>query len=208
MLLTSSRAVPNAPLDAFSDNTAWSSLGGHVLPGWDQDRIPSAHIKWYVFIVRKEISKMSSKLVALLRIMVIVTLSLLVIQFELGMAVNLSPTLLDIPPFGFSINAIAAALYSVGFVALIHATVGGVLVILSVINLVMALLSGIRGAQIFGTLAFLSTILSAMTGVMFVLSGFQNDGLSHGMATNFILAFVFYFIELYVLKPNSRVQAH
>jgi hypothetical protein len=151
---------------------------------------------------------MSSKLMVPLRILVIVTLSLLVIQFELGMAVNLSPNLSDIPPFVFSVNAIAEALNSVGSVALIHAIVGGVLAILSVINLVMALFSGNRGVQIFGTLAFLSTILSAMTGVMFVLSGFQNDGLSHGMATNFILAFVFYFIELYILKPNSRVQTH
>ncbi len=45
-----------------------------------------------------------------------------------------------------------------------------------------------RGTQVFG-------------GLSFVLSGFQNDGSSHNMATNFLLSFAFYFLELYVLKP-------
>jgi hypothetical protein len=55
--------------------------------------------------------------------------------------------------------------------------------------------------QVFGSLAFLATLLAAITGLFFTLSGFQNDGDSHGMASNFLLSFTFYFLELYFLKP-------
>jgi hypothetical protein len=44
--------------------------------------------------------------------------------------------------------------------------------------------------------------------VLFVLSGFQDNNYSHGMASNFILTFAFYFLELYLLKPiQSSKQA-
>ncbi len=141
-----------------------------------------------------------------LRILVIVVLVLLVIQFELGMAVNLTPNQPDIPPFAFSVNAIAQALNRIGPVALLHASVGGLLGILALVNLIMALIIGPTSVRIYGALAFLTTLLAAGTGAGFVLSGFQNDGLSHGMATNFILALVFYFLELYALKPDYRTQ--
>jgi hypothetical protein len=142
-----------------------------------------------------------------LRILVIVVLVLLLaVQFELGMAVNLSPNIPTLPPFPFSINAITNALQQIGQVALVHASVGGLLAILSLVNLIMALVIGPTSVRIFGVLAFISTLLAAYTGAYFVLSGFQNDGLSHGMATNFLLTFIFYFLELYFLKPDYRVQ--
>ena len=53
--------------------------------------------------------------------------------------------------------------------------------------------SRVRGAQVFGTLGVTSIFLAAYTGLYFVLSGFQTDGLLHGMATNFLLSFIFYF---------------
>jgi hypothetical protein len=58
--------------------------------------------------------------------------------------------------------------------------------------------------QVFGSLAFLATLLAAATGLLFVLSGFQNNGDTHGMATNFLLSFTFYFLELYFLKPAPK----
>jgi hypothetical protein len=126
-----------------------------------------------------------------LRILVIAVLVVLVMQFELGMAVNLSPNIPTLPPFPFSINAIANALGQIGQVALVHASVGGLLVILSLANLIMALVIGPTSVRVAGVLAFISTLLAAYTGAYFVLSGFQNDGLSHGMATNFMLTFIF-----------------
>ena len=138
-----------------------------------------------------------------LRVMVIVLLTLLGLQYELGMAVNIGnpPSL---PPFGLSLNAVSNALHQAGLVAVLHASLGVWLVIFSVINLIFSLRTGLRSLQIFGSLAFLATLLAAITGLLFTLSGFQNDGYSHGMATNFLLSFTFYFLELYFLKPALK----
>jgi hypothetical protein len=146
---------------------------------------------------------MSTKRSAVLRIMVIVILALLGLQYEFGIAVNISnpPTL---PPIGFSSNGVSNALQQAGVVAVIHASLGSGLVIFSVINLIFSLRSGLRSVQVFGSLAFLATLLAAATGLLFVLSGFQNNGDTHGMATNFLLSFTFYFLELYFLKPAPK----
>ena len=138
-----------------------------------------------------------------LRVMVIVLLALLGLQYEFGMAVNIGnpPSL---PPFGLSLNAVSNALHQAGLVAVLHASLGVWLVIFSVINLIFSLRTGLRSLQIFGSLAFLATLLAAITGLLFTLSGFQNNGDSHGMASNFLLSFTFYFLELYFLKPTSK----
>jgi len=132
--------------------------------------------------------------------MVIIILCLLGLQYEFGMAVNIAnpPSL---APLSFSTNAVSNALQQAGVVAVIHASLGSGLVLFSLINLIFSLRSGLRSVQVFGSVAFLSTLLAALTGLLFTLSGFQNDGYSHGMATNFLLSFTFYFIELYFLKP-------
>ena len=140
-----------------------------------------------------------------LRILVMVLLALLIIQFELGMAVNIGnpPSL---PPFSFSLARISDALHQAGGAALPHTILGTWLVIFSVLNLILSISSRVRSVQIFGALAFIATALAASTGYLFVLSGFQNDNYSHGMATNFILSFSFYFLEFYFLKPDSKAH--
>jgi hypothetical protein len=146
---------------------------------------------------------MSTKQASTLRFMVILILVLLAIQYEFGMAVNIAnpPSL---PPLSFSLMAVSGALQQVGLPAVLHASLGSGLVIISLINLVFSLRSGLRRVQVFGSLAFLATLLAATTGLLFVMSGYQNDGDSHGMATNFLLSFTFYFLELYVLKPAPK----
>ncbi len=137
-----------------------------------------------------------------LRVIVPVLLALLAVQFEFGMTVNLAgpPSL---APLAFSLSRVSAALSQAGSLAVTHALLGGLLVVLSLVALCISLASGERSLQLFGSLAFMTTVLAAITGLLFVLSGFQNDGDSHGMATNFILAFSFYFVELYFLKPTG-----
>jgi hypothetical protein len=80
------------------------------------------------------------------------------------------------------------------------------LALISIVSLVFALKSGTGSVQIFGCLAFLATSLAITTGVLYTLSGFQNDGLSEGIATNFLLSFTFNFLELYFLKPGPKAQ--
>jgi len=140
-----------------------------------------------------------------LRVAVVTLLVFLVLQYELGMAVNLlNPP--DLPPFSFSFLNLMVALKQVGSVAVVHAVLGTILTILALITLVLALASKIRSVQVFGALGFLSMALAAISGLLFVLTGYQNDHYSHGMATNFILTFGFYFLELYFLKPTPKTQ--
>ncbi len=77
--------------------------------------------------------------------------------------------------------------------------------IFSVVSFIFALRTSIRSVQIFGSLAFLTVILAAITGLLFTLSGFQMDGYTEGMATNFLLTFSFYFMELYFMKPAPKI---
>jgi len=140
-----------------------------------------------------------------LRVAVVTLIVFLAFQFELGMAINLSDPP-NIPPISFSLHNVLGALNQVGSIALVHALLGTVLTVLALVTLVLALASKIRSVQVFGVLGFLSMTLAATSGVLFVLSGYQNDHYSHGMATNFILTFVFYFLELYFLKPSPKTQ--
>ncbi len=142
---------------------------------------------------------MAAKRIKRLRVVVIVLLVLLGLQYEFGMAVNLA-TQPSLPAFGFSLNGVLSALNQIGVVAVIHACLGSGLVLFSLIAMILSLRSGLRSLQFFSGLAFLTTLLAAITGLLFTLSGFQNDGDSHGMATNFLLAFTCYFLELYFLK--------
>jgi hypothetical protein len=122
------------------------------------------------------------------------------------MAVNFSD-LPNLPPISFSMFNVLGALNQVGSVALVYAVLGTDLTVLALITLMLALASGIRSVQIFGVPGFLSMALAAISGLLFVLSGYRNDHYSHGMATNFILIFWIYFLELYFLKPAPRTQA-
>jgi hypothetical protein len=135
-----------------------------------------------------------------LKVMVIIMLILLGLQYEFGMAVNLA-TQPSLAPFGFSMNGVIHALNQIGAVAVIHASLGSALVVIALISLIISLRSGLRSLQVFGSLAFLTILLAAVTGLLYTLSGFQNNGDTHGMATNFLLSFTFYFLELYFLKP-------
>ena len=138
-----------------------------------------------------------------LRVLVMVILVLLIVQFEFGMAVTIANPP-ELSPFSFSIVKISDALNQAGVAALLHASLGTLLAVFSMLSLILSLRSRVRSVQIIGSLAFLATVLAASMGLAFTLSGFQNDNYSHGMATNFILSYTFCFLELYFLKPAPK----
>ena len=146
---------------------------------------------------------MSSSQLKPLRIMTMFMIVLLFLQYELGIATIMADPA-SIPPFSFSITAFRNALEQVGGVAYLHAGFGGWLVMISVLNLILALRTKIRKVQIFGVLSFLTLLIAAGGGLIFVLSGFQNDNASHAMATNFLLSFIFSFIVFYYARPTSN----
>ncbi len=149
---------------------------------------------------------MKSKTNQFLRVLVVILLVLLAVQYELGMAVNLSPDLPSLSPFGFSLGGVLAALQQAGSTALAHGLMGSFLWLLSVLTLILSLSSKQRRLQIFSGLGFVFISLAATGGILFVLSGFQADRFSEMMASSFLLSFIFYFLELYFLKPGKSNQ--
>ncbi len=139
----------------------------------------------------------------LLRWMIVILLVLLTVQYELGMVVNLSPDLPTLAPFGFSLARILETLHQAGSTALAHGILGSLLWLFSMLTLILSLASKMKSLQILGVLGFITISLAAAGGILFVLSGFQEDHFSLAMASNFILAYIFYFLVLYFLKPGT-----
>ncbi len=145
---------------------------------------------------------MSTNQHKMLRILVMVLLAVLFVQYEFGMWVNLAnpPSL---PAFSLlDNNAMSAALSSAGLAAQIHAILGFAIWLFTVAVCVLSLRSGLRSVQIFGSLLLLSMTLAGVGGTLFVASGFNNDVASQAMAANFILSYSFAFLEFYFLKGN------
>lgn len=150
---------------------------------------------------------MKTNQIKFLRGMVVIMLAVLVIQYELGMVVNLSPDLPKLPAPGLSLSNLSDALHLAGSTAQAHAALGSFLTLLSVLTLVLSLRSKNRSVKTFGSLGFLTILLAMTGGVLFTVSGFQEDHYSLAMASNFILAVVFYFLELYFLKSGSQAES-
>ena len=148
---------------------------------------------------------MSTNQFRVLRGSIIAMQILLFLQFELGMTVNMSDPP-AIPPFAFSLPQVLDAINGVGVVARLHAGLGVILLLLAVVILLLSLPSGIRRVQVYGVLAFLTIAVAAGGGLFFVLSGFQDNHSGHAMATNFIVSFALYFLELYALKPGAAAS--
>jgi hypothetical protein len=138
-----------------------------------------------------------------LRINLIVLIVLLALQFEMGISINLSD-LHTIPAFGFSVSAVFGALAKVGGDAVAHAVLGTIMALGAIFTMISSLASGIRRVQVFGVIVFVTFALASVNGYLFVLSGFENNGYSHGMATSFIVSLIACFMELYFLKPAKQ----
>jgi hypothetical protein len=144
-----------------------------------------------------------------LRNLVGLILGLLYVQYELGMETNLSnpPSLPAIQPF--SILKIYQYLgdIHVGPLAMVHATNGLLLFSISLAIVYLSLRTHIRGIEVFACAGPAALVFTMISGLTFVLSGFQNGG-TFGMAHGFIAVFTIYAVELYFVakwlyKPAS-----
>ena len=142
-----------------------------------------------------------------LRVWVMLMLALLVLQYESGIAFNISDPPHLAPFSATSFTAFNNALMTVGPAAIIHVILGTLLGIVAIITQVLALRTSRRSVKAFGGLTLLAIIIAGIMGQLFAQSGYQNDGYSHGMATTFILSFILAFLELYFLKPAPKEQA-
>jgi len=137
-----------------------------------------------------------------LRVFVIVMLALLALQYELGIATNLSPNMKEVPPVGLA--ELDKLLASVGPAAVLHATLGVLLLVAAVAALVLSILAAGPALVVTGIIAFVGTALAFLNGILFSLGGFKDDGYSHGMATGYLVAFSLYFVQLTITWVRLR----
>ena len=134
-----------------------------------------------------------------LRIFIVLTLVALTVQGWFGDTVNLFSSF----PTGTvesSANGLLGAVVNVGPTLIIHAFIGIVILTLSVVVLAFSLKSKPRNIQVPSILGLVMIVSALIGGVLFVLSGFTNNGVSAQMGGSFIGAYAFYFIELYYAK--------
>jgi hypothetical protein len=127
-----------------------------------------------------------------------IVLGLLYLQYELGMETNLSnpPALSPIQSFSIPKIFQYLAAIPVGPLAEVHASNGLLLFSLSLLVAYLSLRTHIRSIQIFGCAAPAALVFTMVSGLTFVLSGFQNGG-TFGMAHGFIAVFTIFAVELY-----------
>ncbi len=87
-----------------------------------------------------------------------------------------------------------------GPLLLVHAFVGLFILFLSIIVFVASVRGKPRNIKIPATIGLLMVVFAMAGGVMFVLSGFTNNGASAQMGLTYILAYASFFAELYYAK--------
>ena len=133
-----------------------------------------------------------------LRILIVVTLVALAIQGWTGDAVNLFA-----PPTGSveqSLNGLLNEIVTTGFLSIWHAFEGLVILALSLLVLAFSIKSKPKSIRICAILGLVYVVVAGVGGILFVLSGGSNNGVSAQMGGSFIGAFAFYFMELYYAK--------
>ncbi|MEM0159916.1 MAG: SHOCT domain-containing protein [Candidatus Micrarchaeaceae archaeon] len=121
----------------------------------------------------------------MIAMLLMIQVFLLVIQFILGMWINLfAPAInssLPQPPMGFMM----LAMFSVPEI-MVHMAIG---ILIGILSLMIIASSLLRGSRLIAGLAVTNgilTILAGMSGVSFLFGGMQNNALSFTMAIGFI----------------------
>ena len=138
-----------------------------------------------------------------LRILVWLNLALLLLLLIFGLAFD-STQATRLAPSGFSTTV--AAIGRTGASGFIHMSLGLLVGLFALVNLVVALRSGLRRVQIFGSLAFLAILAAGIVGLFFVFTGFQDTGLILGLVPLFLLSVIAYLLELFSLKVSPQPQ--
>ena len=135
-----------------------------------------------------------------LRLLIVATLILLTIQGWFGDTVNIFLIPTTSPTVDQSASGLYQAIVNIGPTLFIHAFLGIAILAFGVIVLAFSLRSKPRNVQVPAILGLVMVISAIIGGTLFVLSGFNNGGVSAQMGGSFIGAYAFYFIELYYAK--------
>ena len=132
---------------------------------------------------------------------ILVILGFLVLQFILGMTLNLFVTFPNIPA-NSSDQIYFNAVFTIPFL-LEHFIVGVGLLLGSVWILISAIKTKLRNISLVAVLGLVSISTAYISGFEFLLSGFQNNLFSFTMSIGFIVALLSYF-KLYQLSDKLK----
>ena len=132
---------------------------------------------------------------------ILVILVFLVLQFILGMTLNLFVTFPNIP-VNSSDQIYFNAIFTTPFL-LEHFIVGVGLLLGSAWILISAIKTRLRNISLVAVLGFISILTAYISGFEFLLSGFQNNLFSFTMSIGFIVALLSYF-RLYQLSDKLK----
>ena len=138
---------------------------------------------------------------AVIRFSVMAIVSLLIIEFLLGMWISLFAAL----PTGTTL-AIGAQAFQGKLELGVHMIVGYLLSILSIVALVFASLSKKVRIVIFGILGVVSIIAAGITGTEFVDSGYTNNVASYTMSIAFLVGLLVYINLERLVSPPGKTQ--
>ncbi len=129
------------------------------------------------------------------------------IVYELGVTLTVAGVFPNVPASGFCLGAFASYVGAGGGALLLHAILGLIILANATFALVLALGLRVRWLRITSIVAFIFVLSAGAGGFLFVLSGFADDGYSYQMSTGFLIAFVFTFLSLYVLRSPEPAAA-
>ncbi len=135
---------------------------------------------------------------------VMAELVLLAIQFVIGMWMNLF-ALFPSTNVAFPMYGMMNVMFSVPEL-MAHMMIGMLIGLVSLMIFVMSLMGGFHKSAILSAIASLSIFLAGMSGLEFILTGFQNNVLSVTMSWRFAVAVISYVFLIYSASVDSLAQ--
>lgn len=152
---------------------------------------------------KNQVRRAATGRLELVRVTLAIMLADLLIQFLLGIWLNLFATFPSITStsssgmMGGMMSSMSAVMAGGMSVLMVHVLNGYLLFILSIVVFAVSLYSGRTSIAVMGTLGLVSILLAGISGLSFTFSGFQNNLYSYLMALGFITSLTVYFMELY-----------
>ena len=140
-----------------------------------------------------------------IEISIVILLVLITIQAFLGDNINLF-SVFPTSPVTASLSGLSHALQQAGAAVMVHAINGFLIIAVSIAVVVFSFISRINKLRLTSIVGFVGSIIALSGGLEFVFSGYANNGYSAQMATGFLIAYSFYFIELYYTKGANQSE--
>jgi hypothetical protein len=109
-------------------------------------------------------------------------------------------------PVSASFSGLTQAVQKAGIATAFHAFSGFWIIALAIFVLAISLRLKLTSIRITSIIAFIFVVSALAGGLQFVFSGFSNNGFSAQMSTSFIVAYAFYFSELYFTKGLDHMN--